>query len=90
MVLIIKLGSSNLRKVGEWRSLIQLPQISMKFRLGKWQAIFKTDSLHRQVNMIGLNMLTCLRQRLHRQPEIGDGVEDVDGYIGSFTRPKQL
>lgn len=80
----------NGRNFGNWRRLIQLAQISMKFRLCKWQVIFKTDSLHRQVNMIGLNMLACFRKRLHRQPEIGDGVEYVDGYVESLTRPKRL
>jgi hypothetical protein len=64
---------------------INLPQISMKLSFGKWESVFEADAFHWQVDMVGFNMLAHFSQGLYREPEVGSGVEDVEGDINGFT-----
>jgi hypothetical protein len=61
----------------------------MKLSFGKRKPVFEADALHWQVDMVSLDMLACLSERLHCEPEVGDGVEDGEGDVGGFTDPKR-
>lgn len=61
----------------------------MKLGLSEREVIFEAQPFHWQVDMIGLNMLTNFGERLHREPEVGDRVEDVDGHVACLFNQRR-